>query len=160
MFTVCGVCAVLTRPMTGSGLVLGEPSPLILNAGTPVHYGRERVGTVTRIDVDGELVRWTGQLEELELVLDWPAGELLPAVPLVEPSPLSLIRAGRLFGVADFLQGGETSTRGGHLLLTRWSVARVSLLCSRPWPEVELGVCEAPTAAGRVLPRRPDTASA
>lgn len=135
MFEVSGVCAVLHQPMSGTRMTLQDPSPLLWHEGTPVFYDGRPAGVVTGMKLDGNLLRWHGTLAEPPMKLEAPRG---PQAPMYEPAPRELIEARRLFGVADYTQGGEMTTRADGIALTRWTVARVSLLRSRPWPEVEL----------------------
>jgi hypothetical protein len=129
-----------------TGVIFEQPSPLFAVADTPVFYQRRPVGTVTGLTLDGDLLRWTGRLDSPTLTLHAASPVAVP-VPVLGPVLSELIAARRLVGVADLVQG-EMSTRAGSTVVSRWSVAGVSLISSRPWPEIELYLCEqTPSAA-------------
>lgn len=114
---VTGVAAVLHQPMRGRPIAFGAPSPALWADGASVTRDRQPVGTVSRVWVDGDLIRWTGNLDNPGLA------------------------AGHLVGLAE-LTRSTMSTRGAHTVLADWTVSGVTLVStsSRPWGELNLTV--------------------
>lgn len=117
MTAVTGVAAVLHQPMRGRPIAFGAPGSALWADGAPVTRDRQPVGTVSRVWVDGDLVRWTGNL-------DTPG-----------------LAGGHLVGLAE-LTHSTMNTRGTHTVLAGWTISSVTLVstASRPWDELHLTV--------------------
>lgn len=124
---VVGVLAVLHRPMGERSVYLGDPGPALCGREpVSVHRGDVRVGEVSRVWRDGDLIRYTAVLD----VAYEEVGELADE-----------IGARRLVGLMDAAHGSMGYERGA-IVVSGWQVAGVSLLdaSSRPWPEVTLSL--------------------
>ncbi|MFD3848169.1 hypothetical protein ACFWVB_20050 [Streptomyces microflavus] len=148
---VTGVAAVLDRPMRGRPVIFTDPSPLLTTAGACILRDEERIGTVTRMWVDGDLVRWEGHIPP---VMTWPVtpDDDEGLVPLVDPPVGGLIAKGELVGITDLVQG-RMETRDGVTVLSQWSVGSISLIrpLASPWDDLCLGIRDTGTAGSATL---------
>lgn len=112
---IVGVAAVLDQPMRGRPISFGAPGPVLWVDQAPITRDRQPVGTVSRMWVDGDLIRWTGNL-------DTPG-----------------LADGHLVGLAE-LTHSTMNTRGTNTVLAGWTVSSVTLVSSdsRPWGELHL----------------------
>lgn len=149
MTNVRGVCAVLNRPvavfdhpMAGKPVMLGDPRAALFADSVLLHRDGKAVGIAEGFAVDGDLVRWSGRIDPPPvpaLRLSREAAEDAWAVPFPEPTTRDLIAMGRLVAVVDAVRG-SMSTYDGATRLSGWSIAGLSLIERRPWPELALEI--------------------
>lgn len=143
--TVQGIAAVLGCPMRERPFIFGPLHALPLTEGTRVYFGDRRAGTVTRLWADGPLVHWAGVLDDDPPECVWTGDDVSIAVP--EPRPAVLIATGALVGIPAYVSG-RTEQQAGHTVVSGWSLERMDLVRSRPWPEVTLRLTGEQEAVG------------